>query len=277
MTAAPSLPPLLPSPWACAWGQDSYGYWQAIELQGVRQVMRWIPPGQFMMGSPENEPERYDDETLHQIVLTEGYWLADTACSQALWQAVMKTNPSHFKDNPQHPVEEVSWQDCKDFFDQANTLLVGLQLRFPTEAEWEYACRAGTTTPFSFGDALSTESANYDGSSPYNNQPKGKYREKAVVVDEFIPNPWGLYQMHGNVWEWCQDWYDKTYPAGTATNPQGPDQGSSRVLRGGSWFDGGRYLRSAFRDFNGPDFRSIYWGFRLAGGDPQASETVARG
>ncbi len=191
-----------PAPWAVAWGEDRYGLWQAFEIEGVRQVMRWIVPGRFEMGSPSDEPERDDDETQHTVTLSRGYWLADTACTQALWQAVMGNNPARFKEDPQCPVEQVSWNECQDFIVAANERLPdGPGLRLPSEAEWEYACRAGSTGPFSWGDDLSTDRANYNGNYPYADAPKGEYRQRTLEVLAFEPNLWGLFQMHGNVWE----------------------------------------------------------------------------
>ncbi len=264
MTVIASPPPESPSAWACACGQDDYGFWQAIELFGVQQILRWIPPGEFEMGSPDNEAERFDNENLHYVTLTQGFWLADTACTQQLWTAVMGDNPSNFSDDPENPVDRLSWLDCEQFFSKANaSLAVGLQLRFPTEAEWEYACRAGTQTPFSWGNNLTTEQANYDGSYPYAGGKKGKYRKRTVPVTAFSPNPWGLYQMHGNVWEWCADWYVE-HLKNNDVDPVGSVEGQYRVLRGGSWINFGRVLRSARRSIH-PDLRFQYPGFRLAG------------
>jgi len=255
-----------PAPWAVAFGEDAFGLWQAFEIEGVRQVMRWIPPGHFMMGSPEEEAERWESESLHSVILSQGYWLADTACTQALWQAVMGQNPAHFDDDPQCPVEQVSWQDCQNFIAAINGHLVGGPLlRLPTEAEWEYACRAGATGPFSWGDTLTTAQANYDGNSPYADGEKGEYRERTLPVLSFEANAWGLYQMHGNVWEWCNDW-PGDYPAEPLVDPARPGEGHSRVLRGGSWFNYGCDLRSASRFAYSPGDRNDNAGVRLAGG-----------
>ena len=257
-------PPDFPGLWASAWGQDAYGLWQAFVLEGVRQVMRWMPPGEFLMGSPPDEPGRRDSESLHPVTLTEGFWLAESACSQALWEAVMGRNPSRFAGNPQYPVEQVSWDDCAEFFDRANRLLSpGLVLRFPTEAQWEYACRAGTDTAFSTGPEISTDQANFDPGSGKGGQELD--RQRPVDVLEFSPNAWGLYQMHGNVWEWCADWFD-AYSDRAVTDPRGPAEGRDRVLRGGSWFDDRRGLRSAYRLAASPDGRFGGIGLRLAGG-----------
>ena len=254
----------IPDTWATAWGQDRFGVWQEFSLHGVTQRLRWIKPGTFWMGSPESEPERRNDETRHQVTLTQGYWLAETACTQALWQAVMGENPSHFK-GEERPVEEVSWEEVQQFLTRINDLEPTLVLRLPSEAEWEYACRAGTETPFWFGDNITPEQVNYDGNFPYNNGKKGEDREETVEVKALPCNNWGLYQMHGNVWEWCQDWEGK-YPTEPVIDPLGPTTGAKRVVRGGSWFRGGRACRSAYRSADQPEFRGYYLGFRLARG-----------
>jgi formylglycine-generating enzyme len=168
-----------------------------------------------------------------------------------------------------HPVLHVSWNDtvayCKWMSEKT-----GKKFRLPTEAEWEYACRAGTTTPFNTGENLTTDQANYDGNYPYSNNPKGDYLEKTVAVDTFAPNAWGLYNMHGNVYEWCSDWYgglyyDECKAKGVVENPAGPETGSYRVLRGGHWYGNAGYCRSAYRYYGfTPDYRSYYAGFRLA-------------
>jgi formylglycine-generating enzyme required for sulfatase activity len=144
------------------------------------------------MGSPDDEAERHSDEgPRHRVRLTAGYWLADTACTQALWQAVMGNNPSHFKDDPLNPVEQVSWDDVQAFLERAQAMLSGVTLELPTEAEWEYACRAGTETPFSFGATISPAQANYDGSHPYGGAEKGLYREKTVPREILRAEPLG--------------------------------------------------------------------------------------
>ena len=201
-----------------------------------------------------------------EVTLTQGFWLADSACTQALWTAVMGVNPSHFQDDPNLPVENVSWLDVQQFIEKLNTLFPDLHANLPTEAQWEYACRAGTQTPFSFGENITPEQANYDGNYPYAGGEKGLYRERTVPVKSLPPNPWGLFEMHGNVWEWCADWYAEEYPKQAITNPLGPDQGTYRVLRGGSWLNLGRSPRSAFRSRDEPDYRHDGIGFRLAPG-----------
>ncbi len=252
--------------WASAMGCDRFGLYAEFNISGVTQRMRWICPGTFMMGSPETESERRDNETRHQVTLTQGYWLADTACTQELWEAVMEENPSDFK-GAERPVEQVSWKDVQRFVERINVLDAELGLRLPTEAEWEYACRAGTETPFAFGEQITTVQANYDGNHPYNDGPKGPYRKETIKVKALAEgiNTWGLQQMHGNVWEWCADWYGD-YPEGEVVDPVGPPGGEDRVLRGGGWIFYGRYARSAQRSLYTPVYRYDYIGFRLARG-----------
>ena len=250
--------------WAIAADRDQYGLYADVAILKITQRFRWIEPTCFMMGSPENEEERYSNETQHPVILTQGYWLADTACTQELWQAVMRNNPSDFK-GEQLPVETVGWDDVQNFLKRLNKNQPQLQLRLPTEAEWENACRAGTTTPFSWGEQIDSRYVNFDGNYPYNNGSMSEYRERTVAVKELPCNDWGLYQMHGNVWEWCQDWYGE-YPAERVIDPQGSESGASRVLRGGSWIDIGGYCRSAHRDPYDPSARIDSIGFRLARG-----------
>lgn len=244
-------------------GEDKHGLWAEFTVQGrsgpVTQRLRWIAPGEFLMGSPEDEKDRYDDERQHPVLLTQGYWLADTTCTQELWEAVMDENPSRFTDDPQNPVEQVSWDDItQKFLPRLNKLVPGLNLTLPTEAQWEYACRAGTQTRYSFGDEINQEQVNFD-----------RKRGKTVPVKELPSNQWGLHQMHGNVLEWCLDEL-AAYPEGTVIDPvvhqDKKEKGRQRVLRGGCWIDLGRYCRSAYRNAGGPDERSGGIGFRLARG-----------
>lgn len=260
----PLFPKPFPHAWAGDWGEDSQGLWMSLILRGVRQSFRWIAPGRFMMGSPKDEPERYDDELQHEVILTKGFWLADTTCTQGLWSAVMGGNPSEFK-GERRPVENVSWDDCQKFLEKINGLVPDLELRLPMEAEWEYACRAGTETPFSFGENITTDQVNYDGNNPYAGGKKGEYRQETVEVKSLLGNSWGLYEMHGNVWEWCSDW-EGEYPKERVVDPTGPEKGSGRVLRGGSWIRVGRNARSASRFARRPASRNSFYGFRLARG-----------
>ena len=226
------------------------------------QEFVYIKPGTFMMGSPKGEVDQFNDETQHPVTLTRGYWLADSACTQALWQAVMGANPSQFNDDPTLPVERVSWNEVQTFLDRLNAQVPGLDAGLPSEAQWEYACRAGTTTPFSFGENITPEQVNYEGSHPYADGQKGLYRERTVPVKSLPPNPWGLYEMHGNVNEWCADWYGD-YPQGPQIDPSGPSEGAGRVLRGGSWGLNGQYCRAAYRDGGVLGYRSSVTGFRI--------------
>lgn len=269
-------PPELPPPCACAWGDDRYGLWMDVEISGVIQRFRWIEPGEFLMGSPADEPGRYGGEgPRHLVRITRGYWLADTACSQALWQAVMDGNPSRFKDDPQNPVEQVSWQNVRNFLRRLETRLPGGRAELPTEAEWEYACRAGTETPFNFGIAITPERANYDGTISYAHGPTGEWRQRTVPVKSFQPNAWGLYQMHGNVWEWCLDGR-RDYSGIPQLDPCSRGGNELRhVMRGGSWDDVPWALRSATRDLVQESRLLGYLGFRflLRFVSPDATQT----
>lgn len=258
------LPKEFPEAWANSYGVDNYGCWMACQIWSEEIRFRYCVPGTFKMGSPPTEVERYDDEQLHTVTMTRGFWIAETACTQKLWHSVLGYRPALIKGDDL-PVEQVSWDRIhEEFLPALNELVPGLDARLPSEAEWEYACRAGTQTPFSFGELLTTDKANYDGNYPYNNQSQGEYREVTVPVKTFESNPWGFYQMHGNVWEWCGD-SPREYGSSTETDPWGGN-GTERVLRGGSWDDDGLYLRSAARiaipsgdAFNG-------FGFRLSRG-----------
>ncbi len=254
-----------PPPWASAWGQDKYGFFADFSVATgpmywdcVAQRMRWVPPGTFLMGSPEDEWARNENEVQHEVTLTAGFWLADTTCRQELWNAVMQDNPSHFPGDLL-PVENVDYDQVHEFFARVAEIVPGLQLQLPTEAQWEYACRAGTQTPFSFGDDITPEQVNYDGNYPYRDGTKGEYRETTVACDSLPANDWGLFQMHGNVWEWCRDWHGPYDVTGHVVDPVGPKEGSDRVIRGGSWFSYARYARSASRYGYGPGSR---WSLR---------------
>ncbi|MGF1528704.1 MAG: formylglycine-generating enzyme family protein [Candidatus Competibacterales bacterium] len=265
----PRLPNQFPPPWAFEWGEDEKTLFAVFKVKEIAQLMRWMPPGRFMMGSPSHEPGREPfgyDETLHPVTLTRGFWLADTACTQALWEAVMGDNPSDFK-GPERPVDSVRWNDSQRFIEALNESLDGDgAFRLPREAEWEYACRAGTTTPFWFGHQITTDQVNYNGNYPYTDGAKGKFRQETVDVKALPANGWGLYQMHGNVMEWCQGRQDG-YGEGHAVDPQDPASGDERVLRGGHWYGLAWFCRSAYRGAYHPAFRNHNVGFRLARGD----------
>jgi uncharacterized protein (TIGR02996 family) len=234
---------------------------QTIVLtEKVELTLIWIPPGTFLMGSPTREAQRDKNERRHRVTLTRGFHLGIQPVTQAQWQAVMGNNPSLFKGDDR-PVEQVSWDDCQAFCAKLSQL-TGKRFRLPTEAEWEYACRAGTTTPFHFGETLGTEQANYDGNHTYGRGKKGVYRQQTTPVGSFPANAWGLFDMHGNVWEWCQDWYEP-YLQGDIKDPQSGNNGEARVLRGGSWYNDPRWCRSADRDGSAPDLRDRSAGCRV--------------
>jgi formylglycine-generating enzyme required for sulfatase activity len=268
----------------------------ATTVSAQKPYIEWAnsPAGTFTMGSPTTEVNResYEtNETPHQVTLSAfkmskqeitvaqfkafvdatGYITdADkgtkysgsiivTRTEMAIkagvnWKCDGKGNIRPSADY-NHPVIHVSWNDAKAFADW-------MGCRLPTEAEWEYACRAGTTTPFNTGNNLTTSQANYDGNYPYSNNKKGINRKKTMPAGSFSPNAWGLYDMHGNVFEWCSDWYGD-YPTVAQTNPKGATTGSLRVNRGGGWRNGAQYCRAACRCFRDPDDRSNNIGFRL--------------
>ena len=231
--------------------------------KGVKLEMIAIPGGTFLMGSPENEVERFSDESPQHEVTVPGFFIGKYQLTQLQYQTIMGTNPSYFKgDN--RPVEGVCWEDAVKFCQKLNHRTLG-NYRLPSEAEWEYACRAGTKTPFHFGDNVTTDLVNYNGNYPYSSAPKGKYREQTTDVGIFPPNAFGLYDMHGNVWEWCEDERHENYI-------NAPTDGSSwqsrislgqKVLRGGCWHDYARYCRSACRLKSPCCSRNYFYGFRV--------------
>lgn len=222
-----------------------------------------IPAGEFMMGSPDDEIDRKSDELRHRVCLTRDFYLGKYEVTQGVWRKVMGENPSHFKaSGSQYPVERVSWYQVQAFIARLNAISKSEKFRLPTEAEWEYACRAGTVTPFSTGKNLATAQANYDGNYPYHGAPKGLYREQTMPVGSFPPNAWGLYDMHGNVWEWCEDDY-WAYPSSPAVNPLVRSEAEKKVIRGGSWYFNAANARSARRYTHAPHDIGFSLGFRL--------------
>ena len=267
--------------WAVAFGQDGYGSWADFAYKGVTQRCRWIPAGTLLLGSADDEVEHNSGEGPQQrITFRSGYWLMDTALTQGLYAAVTGDNPSRFKGDDL-PVENVSWDDAQAFARRINSEIPGLGLRLPSEAEWEYACRAGSTTPFDASVArkyagwnITTDEANYDGNYPYRDGQKGECRGTTVPVKGagFAPNAWGLWHMHGNVFEWCEDVWRNSHggydPAGAARRPGAEDASGGRdcVFRGGSWGSDGWLLRSADRSWFGSGVRFDFIGVRFAPG-----------
>ena len=221
---------------------------------GATMEMIYVAPGSFTMGSPESEDGREDDERQHRVTLTKGFWLGKYEVTQAQWESVMGSDPTYFKGDDR-PVENVSWNDCQEFIREVNAEAerqFGSEVRLPTEAEWEYACRAGSIGAFA-GTGDLDSMGRYSGNSG----------DKTHPVGQKSPNAWGFYDMHGNVWEWCNDWYG-SYPGGSVTDPAGAASGVGRVLRGGGWSSSARYCRSASRYWDYPGYRSGRGGFRLA-------------
>ena len=247
------------------------------ELLGLDMIL--IPAGTFLMGSPKDELDRNDNEGPQHDVRVSSFFMGRYPVTQAQWRFVagltqvnreLDLDPSNFKGDD-HPVERVSWHDAVEFCDRL-AKHTGRPYRLPTEAEWEYACRAGTQTPFYFGKTLTTELANYDGNYTYNDGSKGEYRETTTSVDHFgIANAFGLCDMHGNVREWCQDHWHGSYE-GAPTDGSAwlsKDENASRVVRGGSWIDSPGSCRSAFRSSFTPDDRGNLIGFRVVCSAPR--------
>ena len=234
--------------------------------------MVFVPPGSFMMGSPESEPGREAREGPQMVVtLSRGVWMGKFEVSQAEYVAVMGSNDSIFVHDPRLPAEMVSWVMATNYCHKltereraAGRLPPGQLYRLPTEAEWEYACRAGTTTAVGIGDgsSLGPTQANFDGNFPYGVAAPGEYLNRTTPVGSYPPNAWGLHDMHGNVWEWCQDWYGP-YRRGAVSDPKGPATGTERVLRGGGFTSLGKGCRSAQRDSRWPGYRNSINGFRV--------------
>ncbi|MSP01310.1 MAG: hypothetical protein EXR07_09735 [Acetobacteraceae bacterium] len=298
--ASTTLPPTLrrrrPPAWAAATGVDEFGTWADIAVPSGRgapviQRMRLIPAGTFWMGSPKREPGRYDDEgPRRNVTLAKAFWLFDTPCTQALWEAVMGGNPSEFK-SPTRPVETVSFEEVQRFLTRVNERVPGLDLTLPSEAQWEYACRAGTKTATYAGPIEILGDANapvldkiawYGGNSgrdfeldngfdtavwlnerQYNDPKAGTHPVKGKA-----PNQWGLFDMLGNVWEWCEDvWHDDhTNAPADGSARAGNSRAANRVIRGGAWDGSARDVRAASRRGRDPSFRNGNLGFRCARG-----------
>ncbi|MEM9160560.1 MAG: formylglycine-generating enzyme family protein [Verrucomicrobiota bacterium] len=261
-TSHVALPAPFPPKWAEGWGEDDFGTFAELRIGSATMEMRWIPPGRFEMGEKGG---------VRDVSLTQGFWLSATQCTQTQWRELVPENPNpslfrsddeeeRKRDFDRRPVDQVSWDDCVAACDALNQKrdFDGLLARLPTEAEWEYACRAGTDTDFNDGSGLNDEKTLdelgwYDRNSGHRTHP----------VMEKRPNGWGLSDMHGNIWEWCSDWYG---PLNTDTveDPSGPESGGNRVLRGGGFWYFALGCRSASRNGDEPDFRDGSIGFRLA-------------
>jgi formylglycine-generating enzyme required for sulfatase activity len=287
------------------------GETREVELDDLNIVIEtaWVPAGVFTMGSPATEAKRYRDEgPQHEVRISRGFWMMTTEVQQGQFEAVMGYNPSEFRDGASSPVERVSWYEAVEFANKLTESVarknprMNLQpyyiidvrerddegrieqaevriragargYRLPTEAEWEYACRAGTTGPFHFWTTISTDLANYNGTRVHGSGVEGEYRLGTTPAGFFnAPNAFGVQDMHGNLWEWCWDRYDAdfhddgkwpTNVQGERVDPTGPQTGSERALRGGSWFDPAWYLRSANRGRLPPSRRGKFSGFRL--------------
>ena len=267
-----------PPEWADAWGIDERSPFPFVEFDlspSTMMRLRWVPPGRFLMGSSAEEVERLENEgPQHWVQLSSGLWLAETPCTQAQWRAIMGKHPVGFADDEQRPVVQVSWEDCETFCKVLNAQRQGMRARLPTEAEWEYACRAGTVTEFNLGTNVTPEQVNYDGNYPYVGGVKGQYRQKMVPAGTLAHNAWGLYEMHGNVWEWCADWFGP-YAAEEQQDPAGAAAGQFRVIRGGGWYSFARSCRSAYRFRFEPGDRGDNLSFRLAADNAEVSQAGA--
>ena len=249
---------------------------------GHQLEMVLVRGGTFMMGSPADEEERDDDEGPQHEVTVPTFFMGRYPVTQAQWRRVVQfdqvereldPNPSHFKDredSDKRPVEQVSWYEAKEFCDRLSAYLsthTQRNYRLPSEAEWEYACRGGTTTPFYYGESITTDIANYNGNGIYGRGPTGEDRQETTPVDHFqaMLNPLGLCDMHGNVWEWCLDYWHDSYDGAPNDGRAWIEGGDSdlRVYRGGSWNINPRHCRSAFRNYNTPGFQNHGLGFRV--------------
>jgi len=229
---------------------------------GVTMKLVLIPAGTFIMGSPDNEKDRDADEgPQHEVTISRPFYMGVCEVTQAQYEQITGRNPSRFK-GAGRAVEQADWNDAVDFCSEVSQK-TGKRVRLPTEAEWEYACRAGTTTPFNTGETISTDQANFNGEETYSGGLKGQYRRETISAGSFKPNAFGLHDMHGGVWEWCSDWYSDSYADAEKTDPQGPTSGVVRVLRGGSWRSVPRLCRSGVREWGAPWRTSSYDGFRV--------------
>lgn len=268
--------------WAAEWGEDRFGVFAILRIGEAEQKLRFIPPGSFLMGSPKNEQGRQDwEQPQHLVKLTEGFWLADTPCTQELWQEVMGANPSRFK-SPRRPVELVSWEDVQLFLRRLEERLPSAGTGLPTEEQWEYACRAGTTTSTYAGEievlgernaplldgiawyggnsGVAFELNNGHDTSDWREMQDEHKRAGTRIVGLKNPNAWGFFDMLGNVWEWCVD----PWREGPVSTSGSAEMATYRVIRGGSWDDFARSVRAAYRYWYGPSFHLAALGFRFS-------------
>lgn len=248
---------------------DSFSF----EINGVNFLFRKIKSGEFIMGATDF---RRDTLPPHQVKITRDFWMLETLVTQSQW-FVLEGNSmasmlaeSEFETfngiGNDYPIYLITWYEAVEFCDKLTNILkeYGYIAKLPTEAEWEYACRGGLYLPYSFGDLLDGTQANCNGKFPYGQSKLGRWREQATLVKQFSPNSNGLYDMHGNMWEWCQDWYSEHYYSESPLcDPLGPEIGDKRVVRGGSWRSHAECCRSAFRDSDYPDYRGRTSGFRI--------------
>jgi formylglycine-generating enzyme len=260
----PASVPSLPASSGSILDQGAVGKAIQVKLPGdVLMKFSFCPPGSFMMGSPKSEAYRSDAEDQVQVRISKGFWMAQTEVTQGQWKAMMGKKRGVEADD--FPVEFVSWEDAQAFITKLNQsvpLTSGWEYALPTEAQWEYACRAGTETVFSFGDVPNGKLANFNGGYPDGTFTMGPYLGKTCAVANYAPNAWGIHDMHGNVWEWCADWLADKLPGGT--DPVGPASGAYRVYRGGSYYHNASSCRAANRSSNVPGIRNDFLGFRVA-------------
>jgi len=266
-------PPVTQPAWSSAFGSDSSGYYADLTVSGnsliAVQRFRRVAPGTFLMGSPTGEVGRDTDEVQHAVTLTTACWIADSECSQRLWKAVMNTNPAYHQapaiatTDLDLPVESVSWNDTQTFVTALNAAKPGLFARLPSEAEWESAARAGTTTPFSVAPVDTVNINCYPiAIDPY--VASGTYRIQTVKVASLAVNPWAMYGVHGNVGEWVLDLYAADLGTAAVTDPFGPGTGPGRVIRSGNWNAIGQNCRTAERSYLAANQALNTVGFRLA-------------
>lgn len=252
-----------------------------LTILDLEYAFRWIPPGSFRMGSSKKEQKEaaanalkfdhegvdyLDEQNRHKVKISRGFWMQESPISQGMWKSVMGNNPSLSLGSERLPVERVSWNECQTFIEKLNGFGICpdcFEFSLPTEAEWEYACRARTTTPYWFGRSLNGDKANCDGLCPFGTDRQGPYLGKSTEPGAYPANRWGLYDMHGNVSEWVRDWFG-IYPKAKVVDPSGPKRGFCRVFRGGSYGNLPVGCRAAWRGTGTPDSHDCTVGARLA-------------